>query len=416
MMKILFYNHTATVSGAERVLLLILSQLDRNEFTSLVLCPKGALQTMVEEKNVSCLTVEKLEARFTWRPDYLLRYLGSFFCVMRDVRKQVIRAAPDLIHANSIRAGLVMTAATIGCRVPVIWHLHDMLPRHFISTAIRWVALSSSRLRVLAVSQATAEKFRGLLLYLFPQRVPGKVILNCADTEKFQPNAASRKAIRAEFGLAESTPVIGIIGQLTKRKGQLGLLEAFALVIKELPSAILLIVGEPLFTAADEEYHQHLKRTAEELGIARQVHFSGARHDIPAVMQALDLLVVNSLAEPCGLVVLEGMASGLPVIATAVGGNPEMIYHAVSGWLVPVQDNQALAEAIVKLIQSPSHCQSLRKNSRLRVVEHFTVAAFMSAIRDFYFWSNSGLPVAPAPDTVPRAGASRVRRINYREP
>ena len=416
MMKILFYNHTATVSGAERVLLLILSQLDRNEFTPLVLCPKGALQTMVEVKNVSCLTVEKLEARFTWRPDYLLRYLGSFFRVMRNVRKQVIQAAPDLIHANSIRAGLVMTAATIGCRVPVVWHLHDMLPRHLLSTAIRVVTLSSSRLRMLAVSQATAEKFRGLLLLPFAQRVPVKVILNCADTEKFQPNAASRKALRAEFGLAENTPVIGIIGQITKRKGQLGLLEAFASVVREIPTAILLVVGEPLFTAADEEYYQCLKRIAEELGIARQVHFSDARHDIPAVMQALDLLVVNSLAEPCGLVVLEGMASGLPVIATAVGGNPEMIYHAVSGWLVPAQDNQALAEAIIKLIQSPSLCQLLRKNSRLRVVEQFTVAAFMSALEDFYLWNNSGNPVATAPGTVPRAVASRVRRINYREP
>ncbi len=386
MMKLLFYNHTATVSGAERVLLLIVSQLDKAEFKSVVLCPAGALQAEVEATGVSCLTVEKLEARFTWRPDLLLRYLASFVRVILSVRAQVKTVAPDLIHANSIRAGLVMTAATIGLRVPVLWHLHDLLPHHPISTAIRGFVLLAPRVRLLAVSNATAVRFRGLLLRL--RRIPSEVILNCADTEKFQPNAEHGTALRAALQLEDDALVIGSIGQITARKDPLGLIRAFALVAQELPQAVLLIVGEPLFTAADQRYDQQLRQVVAELGLAHQVRFLGARRDVPAIMQTLDVLVVNSLAEPCGLVVLEGMASGLPVIATAVGGNPEMICHALCGWLIPAQSDAALARAILHLAHLPALRQQLGINARMQVTEHFTVKIYMAALREFYLASD----------------------------
>ncbi len=393
MMKVLFYNHTATVSGAERVLLLILSQLDRRKFTLEVWCPSGSLSRMVEELRVPCREAEPLAARFTWRPDHLADYLRSFYRVIRQVRARVIEAAPDLIHANSIRAGLVMTAATAGLRIPVIWHLHDLLPRHPFSSAIRAVALSSSRLRLIAVSQATADRFNGWLSRLFSQRVPVSVIHNAAQTEKFQFNPASRKAVRAELDLADTQPVIGIVGQLTERKGQLGLLRAFAKVTKIIPQAVLFVVGAPLFTQADQDYHQHLLQTAERLGLTNQVRFLGERSDIPAVMQALDVLVVNSLAEPCGLVVLEGMASGTPIIATAVGGNPEMIRHNENGWLVPARDETALAQAIIKLIRQPPLAARFAENARDSVLTDFTVTSFMNKLNDSYLAAISRAPV-----------------------
>lgn len=388
-MKLLFYNHTPLVSGAERVLLLILAQLDPRAFQSVVLCPAGDLQQQVEAQNVPCHTVELLQARFTWRPDYFLRYLLSFVRAIHSVRAEVKRLAPDLIHANSIRAGLVMTAATAGLRVPVIWHLHDLLPHHPLSTAIRWCALLSSRVRLLAVSEATMQRFRGRLLRLFPKRVPGQVLLNCADTEKFQPSAATRQTVRTELLLSAEQFVIGTIGQITARKGQLGLLHAFADVLPTIPNAVLLIVGEPLFTAADQHYFQHLQQTAGELGIAAHVRFLGARRDIPAVMQALDVLVVNSLAEPCGLVVLEGMASALPVLATAVGGNPEMIRHKTSGWLVPAQNAAALATALLQLHLAPALRQRLGVQARVRVSEYFTIRGYRAALEKFYHESRS---------------------------
>src|ERR1700730_13994848 len=114
-MKILFYNHTGQVSGAERMLLMILARLDQREFDPLVICPEqGPLLEMATNLGVPVESVSGFEARFTWRVDRLLRYLTSFFLVIRQLRQKVVSTRPDLIHANSIRAGLVATAATLG--------------------------------------------------------------------------------------------------------------------------------------------------------------------------------------------------------------------------------------------------------------------------------------------------------------
>ncbi|MFN7931353.1 MAG: glycosyltransferase family 4 protein [Blastocatellia bacterium] len=383
-MKILFYNHTAKVSGAERVLLLILSLLDAREFRAVVMCPAGELQTLVEGQNVPCVVTENLVARFTYHPALLWQYLRSFARVIRTVRAQVKAAAPDVIHANSIRAGLVMTFATLGLSVPVVWHLHDLLPHHPISTAIRCCVSLSARVRLLAVSQATENRFRGWLLRPFRQRVPSTVLRNCADTERFQPDETSRQRIRTELGLPATAFVIGIIGQITARKGQLGLLNAFAKVQERIPTAVLLIVGEPLFTAADQEYWQLLQQQTQTLGLAAKVHLLGARRDVPAVMQTLDLLVVNSLEEPCGLVVLEGMASAIPVLATRVGGTPEMIQHGSHGWLVSSQREDELATAIGQLQTDPTLRARLADAARERVSTQFSIASYQQAVVQFY--------------------------------
>src|SRR6185295_2484062 len=102
-MKILFYNHTGKVSGAERLLLMILSRLDRSVIDPVVVCPsQDSLFRLVSDLGVEVQTVVGLEARFTLRADYLVRYLQSFYRVISQVRRTVIRIKPDLIHANSI--------------------------------------------------------------------------------------------------------------------------------------------------------------------------------------------------------------------------------------------------------------------------------------------------------------------------
>ena len=383
-MKVLFYNHTAQVSGAERVLLLLLARLNRQTFARVVICPAdGPLKEMVSELGVPCYEVDGLKARFTWRIDHLVRYLASFWRLISQVRAHVRRVNPDLIHANSVRAGLVATAATIGLHTPVIWHAHDMLPRHPLSTAIRLVVLCSARTRVIAISRAVAGRFRGHVLRSAKACASMIVIHNAVDSEEFYPDAASRQKTRNDLNLSDADQAIGIIGQLTPRKGQLELLQAFAFVLQQLPQAKLIIVGAPLFNR-DEEYFRCLTETAQAQGVAEQVRFLGARADIRAITGALDLLVVNSLVEPFGLVVLEAMACGTPVLATAVDGIPEIIRHGEDGWLVPSRDKKALASAIVDLINQPQLRAKLSAAGLEKVRSHFTVEKYIAAVEEFY--------------------------------
>jgi len=380
-MKILFYNHTGKASGAERLLLMILSRLDRGRFDPVVVCPgQETLSKLVSDLGVAVETVAGLDARFTWRADYLVRYLRSFYQVINQVRRKAIDIQPDLIHANSIRSGLVATAATFGLETKVVWHLHDLLPRHPLSTMIRALALLSRRTRMIAVSQAVADNFRGAV---FPLRKRISVILNAVDLDQFHtaPNAKQEK--RDELQLNKAEPLLGIVGQITPRKGQLELLRAFAQVLIEVPHAMLLVVGAPLFNR-DHEYLELLNKTASELGIRQSVRMLGSRSDIAALMQALDLLVINSSAEPFGLVALEAMACGAPVLAAATGGLSEIIEHGKDGWLFPLRDEKALAAAMVSLSHQPIVRARLAEEGRKKVAARFNSDRYLTELQDFY--------------------------------
>jgi glycosyltransferase involved in cell wall biosynthesis len=381
LMKVLFYNHTGQVSGAERVLLMILARLDRRRFDPLIICPEqGPLLSMATDLGVPVESVSDLEARFTWRVDHLLRYLKSFFLVIRQLRSKVVSTRPDLIHANSIRAGLVATAATLGLGTRVVWHLHDLLPRHPLSTGVRFFAFLCSRARMIAVSVAVAENFGGALIGLKNRMT---VILNAIDQEAFQPNQTARARVRDELNLSERQPIIGIVGQLTPRKGQLELIRAFAKVVEESPKAVLLVVGAPLFNR-DHEYERLLRDTSRQLGIDDRVRLLGARNDVGPIMQALDLLVISSSVEPFGLVAVEAMASGTPVLAAASDGLTEIIEHGIDGWLVPPGDEAALVAAILELSCGPELCARLAQAGKKKVAARFLVDRYMIELERFY--------------------------------
>lgn len=379
-MKILFYNHTGQASGAESLLLMILARLDRERFDPLVVCPEDGPLMKLAAELAPVAAVESLQARFTWRVDHLIGYLRSFLRVIHRFRQKVLSIKPDLIHANSIRAGLVATAATFGLKTRVVWHLHDLLPRHPLSSVIRASAFLSPRTQMIAVSQAVADNFIGAF---FPLKKQVRAILNGIDLEKFQPSQTARQEIREEFQLEQAEPAIGIVGQLTPRKGQLELVRAFAQVLTEIPRATLLIVGAPLFNR-DEEYAALLKETVRELGIAERVRFTGARSDVPAVMRALDLVVINSSAEPFGLVALEAMACGTPILAAVSGGIPELIEHNKNGWLVPQGDEQVLAAAIVNLSRQPELRARFAQQGKKHIAARFSAERYLEELEAFY--------------------------------
>ncbi len=381
-MKILFYNHTGQVSGAERMLLMILSRMDRKTFASCLVCPaEGDLGKMAADLGVEVEPLKGLEARFTWRVDHLLVYAVSFVRVMRELRRRVITHRPNLVHANSIRAGLVATAATIGLKHRVVWHLHDLLPRHPMSSLIRLFAALSKRTVMIAVSEAVGRNFRGRWNSLLRNRV--SVILNAIDLDEFQPDQFARRRIRKELRFSEADFIVGTVGQVTPRKGQLELIRAFSQVVNQSPNMVLMIAGAPLFNR-DHEYFDTLKRTATKLGISNKVRFLGARSDIGAIMQTLDLLVVNSKAEPFGLVVVEAMACGTPVLAASVDGIPEIIEHNENGWLVSPGDETALTESILSLSRRPKHRARLANRGRQHAGAYFSAERYLVDLDAFY--------------------------------
>jgi glycosyltransferase involved in cell wall biosynthesis len=381
-MKIVFYNHTGKVSGAERLLLNALMRLDRIEFDRIMMCPAdGPLADFAAADGMAVHTVANLEARFTWRPGACLGYGKSFLKVISDFRRKIIELNPDLIHANSIRAGLVATAASLGLKMKVVWHLHDLLPRHPLSSVIRMVATLSKRSRMIAVSLAIRKNFCGRLSPFLQDRVT--VILNAIDLKSFSASGRDRTEIRHGLGLENDDFAIGIVGQLTARKGQMELLEAFEKLTRKIPRARLLIAGAAIFDH-DREYEELLRSTANRLGISDRVIMLGARQDVPEVMRALDLLVVNSRREPFGLVACEAMAVGTPVLATASDGLPEIIDHGRNGWLVSFGDQQQLVDGLAFLAERPELRSELAGAARADVAKRFALDRYLSELQEFY--------------------------------
>lgn len=360
---------------------MILKGLNRDRHECLVACPENS--PMIELANAEAVrtrAIRALEARFTWRPDHLFRYLLSFTRVIRNARAVVREESPDVIHANSIRAGIVMTAATRGLGVPVIWHAHDLLPRHPLSVFVRLCATSSREVSILAVSEAVASRFRGTLI---GRRLPITMVHNCVDTERFRPGRARRSAMRHALGISEEQKLIGIVGHLSPIKGQLELVEAFAAISQQIKDAVLLIVGASLFNR-DQHYDESLVCAANTLRVADRVHFLGARDDVPDLMRSFDLLVVNSRTEAFPLTVLEGLASGIAVLATKVGGTPEMITHNETGWLVPPRDNASLAQALLTLLNDSDLRARLGQNARQTALARFSTDRFIREIDSLY--------------------------------
>jgi glycosyltransferase involved in cell wall biosynthesis len=349
-MRVIHYNHTDVIAGAERVLLNALPYLEGLGLELLVLSPSGALHNEVTRLGFASAECSSLKARFTLSPLRLAQYLRSIGASIRELRQQFQTRNPDMIHANSVRAGIVATLATIGMDVPVVWHVHDMLPRHPFSPAIRTLAALSRRTNLIAVSRATGDRFAGGIFRRVLSRKT-TVLHNVAARGKTAFTAEQRAAMRTQLGMEGRFAVV-CAGQICPRKNQIALVEAFAKACRQEPRMALVIVGSALFNH-DKPYEQKLRERVSELGLEGSVLMLGQRNDVPLLLQTMDLLALPSRREPFAMILLEAMDAGLPIVAAAVDGVPELLADGRTGWLVPPGDWTEFARSLVWAARHP---------------------------------------------------------------
>ncbi|MGH3129782.1 MAG: glycosyltransferase [Gaiellaceae bacterium] len=307
--------------------------------------------------------VHELELRRTFQ-------LGRAWALARLLRRE--RA--DLLHTHALVAANVL--GRLGARlagVPVVAHLH--IENHFrpsTRSLLRRLDNATARrcARLVAVSEDTRLAYER-------QGYPAgtiEVVYNGVELD----DEAGSDGVRAELGLPTDAQLVGEVARLCDVKGQRELIES----LTHLPGARLVLVGKDLEEGG--AFQADLEREAERLGVRDRVVFTGYRADARRLLGALDVVALPSWTEGLPLVVLEAMALRRPVVATPVGGTPEVVADGETGLLVPVRDPRALAGAIERLLGDPELRRRMGEAGRRRIAERFSVAAMTERVLAIY--------------------------------
>jgi glycosyltransferase involved in cell wall biosynthesis len=312
------------------------------------------------------------------------------------LKKYIQREKITLIQSSAKESfnvrNLVRVARAAG--VPLVWSCHDSNPK-----VLTYCRSGLNVDRVLAVSNHV----KGALLQA-GMHAPDKieVLHNAVDLEKWDKETASLTgSLRDELGLPPRKPVVGLVARLDPIKGQRQFLEAADLVAQTHTDASFLLVGviRPLPRWAPfARYLKEVDALTERPALRDRVFFTGWRTDLPRVIASLDILVQPSLRETFGRVLTEAMAGRKPVIATRVGGMPEVVVHNTTGLLVPPQDSKALAQAILHLLQNPAIAREMGEAGRLHVENNFALPHRLRRLESIYeevFRERQAMPHAP---------------------
>lgn len=266
----------------------------------------------------------------------------------------------DVLHTHMFGSNVWGTVIGRLARVPVIvaqehtWSYEGQPMRKLLDGQL----IGRFASRFVAVSEADRERMISI------EKVkPHKTAMIPAALVQRERQAS--RDVRADLGIPFDAPVVGTVASMRAQKAQDVLVDAFVELLRSLPDAHLLIVGDGV-TRGDVEAHVRLR------GVGERVHFTGNRPDVPDFIDAFDVSVLSSDFEGTPLFVFESMAQGKPVVATAVGGLREVLEDGRSGVLVPPQDPPALARALEALLRDPARREAIAAAGRERL-EDFTI-------------------------------------------
>ena len=381
-MRVLYVNHTAEVSGAERSLLSLLAALP-GTIEARVAAPRGRLSAAVEDLGIPVTPIAGTAASLRLHPVHTSRALAEMSCAAWQVRRAAASQGADLVHANSIRAGIVLALARSSPAATVV-HVRDCLPPGAVtSAAMRLIAATATT--VIANSRYTARSVAAA--------APGariEVVHNPVDLARWDPARIDRSSARARLGAAgEHRLLLGVLAQLSPWKGQDTAVEALKLLCEEGVDAHLLLIGSAKFVDRatrfdNRDYVARLRELIAAGGLEERVSWLGEREDVPELVRALDVLLLPSLEEPFGRALIEAMAMEVPVVATSVGGPAEILEDGREGFLVEPRRPLAWAQAIRRLAEDPTRAEEMGGAGRRRVEDAFTAERHAAAMIAVY--------------------------------
>ncbi|MBU1110443.1 glycosyltransferase family 4 protein [Patescibacteria group bacterium] len=363
-MKILYLDHAPYEGGAEVSLKELVMHLDSRQFVSVVAAPARALYMIqLHEKDIECVNF-----RFHWK-----QYSMFFPLIwdLLDLIRLIQRVKPDIIHANTrvttILLGMLYRLRGLGGALKSARYINhvrdkDSLPAwkfKLVNSCDQLITNSQQVKRFLVEGGVSASKIQ--------------VVYNGIDLTRFKPRCAESNS---------TASILTAIGQIYPRKGFEYLIEALPEITKEFPRLRLRIVGQDP-TASQVNLIQ-LRVIAKQLGVFENIDWLGYRRDVPDILADTNIFVLPSLEEPFGRVLIEAMAMKVPIVATRVGGIPEIVEDGKTGFLVPPRNSQQLASNIIKLLRNSDLARQMGEKGRRKVEEKFSLRKHVGEVSKIY--------------------------------
>lgn len=364
MIKILYVNYSLDVGGIETLVLAICKRLDAKQYVPEVCAfvDAGRLQPEFEKAGIKVHIIKRvpgIDASLPFKLSKLIKQRGI-----------------DIIHAQNVSSWLYCAPASFLSGKPLIYTAHtssDYSGLHIYKWRLVENILARFTKRVTTVAAIIAEYMKK------KEFVPAnkiEVIYNGIDCKKYE-QSVDVVLKKRELGIKESEYVIGNVARLTPVKNHELLITAFEQIKERIPNARLFVAGEgPL--------KEQLTDFIKQLSLESFVTLMGDRRDIHELLKVFDVFVLPSLKEGFPMVLLEAMAASIPVIATDVGGNKELVLNGETGLVIPPNNANALQEAIMKLHDFPDLAKTMGKNGERRVQEGFTFDMMINKYEKVY--------------------------------
>ena len=372
--KLLHIITRLDLGGAQKNVLSIIKNLPQEKYEIFLISAKDGL--LVEDAlDISHAQIRLLS--FLRREINPLYDIIAFFKLYCYIKKNKIQ----IVHTHSSKAGVLGRWAAWLAWTPFIIHtIHGWEFHEFQNRLINWLFILLERItafitdRLIAVCNSDIQK--GL-----KNKIGGKekyvLIPYGIDAEELFRATLNKDGKRGEFGIAEDVPLVGLIACFKPQKAILDFIHAASLVVDALPNTRFLLVGDGILK-------RKIEKLIGKLGLKQSFLLLGWRRDVPQIMPILDVLVLSSLWEGLPVTFLEAMAQARPVVATSVGGIPEIIKDGINGFLVAPKDTQSMAQRIIFLLRNRDLARNMGRESNRMLARVFQTNYMIGQIDNLY--------------------------------
>jgi glycosyltransferase involved in cell wall biosynthesis len=351
--------------GLERMVLELVKYQHRQGHYCQVVClyTSGSLAHELDELGIAVKVCEKRQ--------------GLDLPALARARRMVRTHATDVLHTHNAVAHYQAVLATCGLPMRQVINTRHGMGVNRRARRREWLYRCALARTDTVVTVCEAARSDAIKRGIVPS-AKARVVPNGIHVEAFQTTSpAMHDRLARRLNLPEQTRIIGTVGRLNWAKDQLTLIRAFKRVHEHHADTALVLIG-------DGELRASLQQSAMDEGVADHVHFLGDRNDVRELLQGLNMFVLSSLSEGYSMALLEASAVALPIVATAVGGNGEIVRDEVTGRLAPAGNPAALAEAMLALLRSPKHAMALGQAARAWVEQHGSLEAMAMRYAQLY--------------------------------